>query len=1063
MTLLEPADLISKAYLLHKNILTQFAYYHNTIMTFTHETVRALPTVVDEVAKTASNAPWVYIPSNNENIQHGYKAVTFGQLARSVNKLARWIEKNVGVSSTRETLAFMDRSNDIRYIFAILAAIKTGYKILLTSTRNAAEGQQFLIQQTQCRIFLHGAESKAEIESLRNDETVFRSYEIPSLAELLEGDAEHYAGNVSHDPMDTAIIIHTSGSTGLPKPINLRNGYIAGAYLFPQQKAPNGRKNLASVFFSPATSLCTLPFFHAMGLFSIVKSIFCQGPLILPPVGRIPTAEMNLEMIKAGKPQVGFFPPSILEDLAEMPGGMDALKTIDFILFAGAPLAFETGEKISKVARIQTIIGSTEAGLLDSYINEDPADWMYFEFCPWTGAHMDQQGELHELVIRRKGNNVQCCFFSFPEIEEWRTKDLYAEHPTKPGLWQYRGRNDDIIVLSNGEKFNPIAFEKYVEGHQDVKGAIVIGQGRFQAALILELNRPVDSEAFIEEIWPRVEKANEMVAAHGRVWKSKIAFAKEGKAFARAPKGSMIRRKTNDIFADEIEALYSNEGFADQLGQLDADANQDAVKEFVQKAIGLTMPNVPANVNESADIFEYGVDSLQVLGLASALTSALPKVEGVRGNAIKGRTIYSNPTIKSMSQAVHGIITGAGSDKPTISREQRMAESIEKFTANLPAPVEYNPRQQKHAVVLTGSTGSLGNYLLEYLIAAPNVAKVYCMNRSDAQDRQKKSFEERGANPDFSKVTFLQTSFDQERFGLTPEIYHELQQNVDLFIHNAWAVNFNMDLESFEPTHVAGTRRVVDFSATSQYHPHIIFISSIASTGAWLAAGNSGPVPEKFMLDHSLPLPQGYGESKHVGGSILAIAAEKSHIPASIVRVGQLGGPDSDKGLWNKQEWLPSIIASSKAIGKIPRVLGADDVVDWVPVDDAANVLIDIAKTRFATQKETKLDTFHLVNPKIARWSVLVTAVTEYYAAQGTDLEVVEFEEWLNVMKSLPVTQEEVARVPGLKLLEFYEGLTQGGFPRMATSHTEEASVTLKELSPIRKELITKWLKQWQF
>lgn len=1032
-------------------------------MSQVEDVVLTLPSVVDEIARSAPDTPWVYVPRNNDRIQDGSKSITFGQLAASVNKLSRWIEKIIGVSTSRSVLAFMDRRNDIRYVFAILAAAKTGYQILLTSTRNPPEAQKYLLQQTQCGIFLYGADSKTEVEDLHDSETQFRSLEIPSLAELLEGDIEHYVGKVADGAMDTAVIIHTSGSTGLPKPINIRNGYLAIALESSNMQATCGRKAISSVFFSSKSMLCSLPFFHAMGLLSAVRSIFNRGPLILPPVGRAPTAEMNLEMIQAAKPEIGFFPPSILEDLAAMPEGIEALRMIEFVVFAGAPLAQEAGDKISKVTKIQTAIGSTEACLLDTFVNEDPADSNYFEWCPWTGSRMEQQGELSELVISRLDNKVQGSFWSFPDINDWHTKDLYSEHPTKPGLWQFRGRTDDVIVLSNGEKFNPIAFEKFIEGHGNVKGALVVGQGRFQAGLILELKQHVDPDVFLEEIWPRVEQANDMVAAHGRIWKSKIVFAKEGKKFVRAPKGSIVRRRTIDSFNDEIEALYSNEGFAAQLGQLNNDASLESVQKFIRKAVVMTVPNVPADVDENGNIFEFGADSLQVLALSSALSSALPKLEGTSGSAIQSRTIYAHPTVKSLSQAIYDFITGFGSDKPTMSREERIAESIKKFTADLPAPVSYNPRPQKHAVVITGTTGSLGNYLLEYLIAAPDVAKIYCMNRSDAEERQRKSFEDRGAVPDFSKVTFLRTSFDQDRFGLSEAVYHELQQHVDLFIHNAWAVNFNMDLDSFEPTHIAGTRRVVDFSATAQYHPHIMFISSIASTGNWLGAGHSSPVPEIFVSDNRTPLPQGYGESKHVAGAILAAAAEQSHIPASIVRVGQLAGPDSEKGLWNKQEWLPSIIASSKAIGKIPNALGAQDIADWVPVDQAARTLIDIATTRFATQESSPLETFHLINPRTARWADLVPAVTEYYAGQGVELEVVGFEEWMGVLRGLDVTAEEAVRVPGLKLMDFYEGLMTEGLPRMETRRTEEASETLRSLKPVREEVVTKWLEQWQF
>ncbi|KAK5149624.1 hypothetical protein LTR04_006994, partial [Oleoguttula sp. CCFEE 6159] len=224
---------------------------------------------------------------------------------------------------------------------------------------------------------------------------------------------------------------------------------------------------------------------------------------------------------------------------------------------------------------------------------------------------------------------------------------------------------------------------------------------------------------------------------------------------------------------------------------------------------------------------------------------------------------------------------------------------------------------------------------------------VYCLNRSaDAEARQKHSFEERGAHINFTNVQFLQTKFGQDRFGLPEEKYSELKKNVDIFLHAAWAVDLDTGLESFEDIRIAGVRRCVDFSLASKHKAHIFFVSSIASVGIGL----------------------GYGESKHVASSILAA----SSVLATIIRAGQLAGPAATKGLWNKQEWLPSLVATSKAMAKIPRTIGNQDVVDWFPVDATARVLLDPMHARLRTRAAQPLDTYHLVNPRVVAWRDLV-------------------------------------------------------------------------------------------
>lgn len=234
-------------------------------------------------------------------------------------------------------------------------------------------------------------------------------------------------------------------------------------------------------------------------------------------------------------------------------------------------------------------------------------------------------------------------------------------------------------------------------------------------------------------------------------------------------------------------------------------------------------------------------------------------------------------------------------------------------------------------MIITGSTGSLGSYLLAELLQDPTVTRIYCLNRSaDAAQRQLQSLKDKGLADELPpRVEFLQASFGDKHLGLNKAKYEELLQEVDTIIHNAWKVNFNHRVEAFESPHIEGVRRLIDFSIASQNKAHIHFISSVSAIGAY-SPENGPSVPEVIFHDPSVSLRQGYGESKHVSERI-CFAASKCGIPTSIHRVGQIGGPTTPKGMWNKQEWLPSLIATSKTLKNIPTSLGSM-AVRWVPV-----------------------------------------------------------------------------------------------------------------------------------
>jgi len=145
-------------------------------------------------------------------------------------------------------------------------------------------------------------------------------------------------------------------------------------------------------------------------------------------------------------------------------------------------------------------------------------------------------------------------------------------------------------------------------------------------------------------------------------------------------------------------------------------------------------------------------------------------------------------------------------------------------------------------------------------------------------------------------------------------------------------------LEPFEPVHIRGVRNFVDWSICSRRHPHIVFISSTSSVGNWATVhGIDEPVPETPVDRHDVAPEMGYGESKNVSDRILGVAHKKSGVPVSILRVGQIAGPLMAHGVWNEDEWLPSLIKTSKSLGSFPDY---NPDIDWIPVDTLATIIL---------------------------------------------------------------------------------------------------------------------------
>ncbi|KAI5853644.1 hypothetical protein GGS23DRAFT_504254 [Durotheca rogersii] len=64
-----------------------------------------------------------------------------------------------------------------------------------------------------------------------------------------------------------------------------------------------------------------------------------------------------------------------------------------------------------------------------------------------------------ELVMQADDVEVCAVYHDLPNTTEYRTGDLSQQYPEKPQLFKYYGRRDDIVVLSDSERFNATPLE----------------------------------------------------------------------------------------------------------------------------------------------------------------------------------------------------------------------------------------------------------------------------------------------------------------------------------------------------------------------------------------------------------------------------------------------------------------------------------------------------------------------------------------------------------------------------------------------------------------------------
>ncbi|KAK6193565.1 hypothetical protein LQW54_012344 [Pestalotiopsis sp. IQ-011] len=490
---------------------------------------RLFPTHLDEIARTNPGRVYAAIPKTAD-VKDGFLDVTIGDIARCANFMARWIEDKFGKSRNFETIGSLDYQTS---------------ELFLESPRNPTATNVALLEQTGCTKVLYSSELALLIEPYRSIAPSSHSFdEVPSFLEMLHSSPDHYPYDKSFDEAkdDPILVIHSSGSTGLPRPIQYTHGTFAAhdrEHLLP---APAGRKKRDISFFEfreEARIYVPSAFFHLSGfVFYTFHTIFNTANIVIGPPHIPPHVGLIVDIAQQQNLRGIMVPPAIMEQLLQEPTGMDIYNHLEFVVHGGAPLSPEIGALLAPVVNLMEFYGSSETFPLPELF-KDPADFHYHEFNPNLKFEMqlyDADEGTYEFVLFAKEadiDTVPLCH-NYPGVEVYHTKDLFTRHPTKENLWKYFGRTDDIIVLATGDKN--------------------------QTALIVEPKQSLDATAredLLQTLWPHIEQSNASLPGKVRVAQDKIICTTPDRPFARTGKVTIMRGPSEKLYQQELEAIYS--------------------------------------------------------------------------------------------------------------------------------------------------------------------------------------------------------------------------------------------------------------------------------------------------------------------------------------------------------------------------------------------------------------------------------------------------------------------------------------------------------------------------
>ncbi|KAG2233416.1 hypothetical protein INT48_007446 [Thamnidium elegans] len=970
-----------------------------------------------------------------------FKTLTYAEVdLLSTNLACEWSE----AAKTSEVVSFISDHN-VNYLIAMLAMMKLRVTMLAISPRNSEAAIINLLEKTQSKLIIASTKyepiAKASasqvsdanlliIDTAFDIETLLKKPLHPNYKNMLDTDFS------DEDIKKTALIIHSSGSTAFPKPIYLSNRYLLNL-LHPFHVNVNEKESTDKIDHNDSFLSCA-PLEIGYALEYNKCTAMCATPIIYE------------QMIPYLKEKNNF----------------STVKNLKFAVYAGAPLKAEAGQWLyDHGLNIKNFYGTTEIGACmtaniyskdsnGALLSPSQKDNLKNYYCVFESG--DQNDSTIKHLYIRGDSPSMATGVSNRSDGGYDTNDLFKEDANNPGYYIHLGRRDDTLIMENGEKTNPVPMESTIGMHPIVKQVAVIGQARQCTAALIELNTEyairLSPEEIIAEVNEAVKTANKECPNHSVILPQMIKILPFDQTLPCTDKGNVMRKKSEALYYDVIEKLYKDflEGPTKDLFTGDKDTSTWTEKEIEDFLINhaAKVLNVPASTFKDCNqsLFDHGLTSLTSIQLRNGIS-------GYFGD-VPQNFIFEHPSISSMSKA----LMNTEEENPVAQIEKRYQEAQELALSYVKNAKDYFPvstnrydSAQDKIVMLTGVTGSLGSFMLRDLLLDPSVKKVYAMIRGNPDQLKSRliaAFESRFLDTSLLKddrVEVLPMHFNEPFLGFTDEKYFELKNEVTIIQHCAWMLDFNMPVDHYDKVCIAPFYNLLKFAYRKVNPMHVHFISSISAS-----AGYGSIIPEEPLpLDSHVTMPMGYAHSKFVVEILFNYLTTEKNFPCYIERLGQVCG-DSVNGVWNISEQYPLMFVGGGSI--MHKMPGLDTAIDWITVDYAAKVIVDIMLRTAYLPANKDQSVYHIVNPCTITWNDVLKAMKD----AGMKFDVVSPSEWVDILSKDDTN-------PAFKLMGFYESNFREAFnmPIWETKKTSALTPLITKSPILDANLFSKFLTCW--
>jgi hybrid polyketide synthase/nonribosomal peptide synthetase ACE1 len=400
----------------------------------------------------------------------------------------------------------------------------------------------------------------------------------------------------------------------------------------------------------------------------------------------------------------------------------------------------------------------------------------------------------------------------------------------------------------------------------------------------------------------------------------------------------------------------------------------NTLTEFEQSLRQLWQQALPRELTTFHSI-EFQSDFFHVGGSSLALVNLQALIKEHLGVSMELYQLFEASSLRGMAARIQDL------SRPTLEEEVNWDTEVEVAT-NLGSSLNYggthNIPSGVKTVVLTGATGFLGKEILRGLIADEKVSFIHCL----AVRKRSSDLPELFTHP---KVHVHSGDLGAPQLGLSESETRSIFSCADIIIHNGADVSFMKTYQTLKLMNVASTKELAKLALPRRIPFHFVSSAGVAR----LAAQESfGEMSVSLYPPPSRPT-DGYIAAKWVSEVYLEHVSRQFGLPVWIHRPSSITGTDAPE-----LDLMGNVMRFAKETQKLPDSSSWSGVFDLISVQSAASQLLEAVHQsgviELATESVTYL--YESGEMKIGRDEIMPLMES----GSGQQFQVVSLDEWVN-------------------------------------------------------------------